>query len=156
MGCVSKIKSILSIIFCMTDVAVCFQFTDVSFDDWGNICPSSHYHRQFGNGIIRYRWGWVIIQLLASYVLICSWQLSCICMGTVLMDVVKSEIRHAWYFGYGNRPLWITHCPYKASCDEVSDMFHRYLPSCPSGSFSCIISINELVPFTMTEELFGI
>ena len=44
LGCVSKIKSILSIIFHKIYRAVCIQLTHFSFDDCKNTCTLSHYH----------------------------------------------------------------------------------------------------------------
>ena len=44
--CVSKIKSILSIIFHAIYGAV---FTHFFYDDCGNVCTSSYYHHQTGS-----------------------------------------------------------------------------------------------------------
>ena len=46
----SKIKSILTIIFCVIYRAVHFQFTHLYIDDCHNICTSpSYYYHQSGN-----------------------------------------------------------------------------------------------------------
>ena len=46
---VSKIKSILLVMFYAIHVAVCYQFYPFLFDDYKNICTSSYYHHQIGN-----------------------------------------------------------------------------------------------------------
>ena len=47
--CVSKIKSILSIIFHVMYGAVRIQFTHFSYDDCENTCTLSYYHHQIGS-----------------------------------------------------------------------------------------------------------
>ena len=47
--CVSKIKYILSVIHYTMCGAVCFQFTNFSYDDWENIYTLSYYHHQIGS-----------------------------------------------------------------------------------------------------------
>ena len=47
--CVSKIKSIISIIFYAIYGVVCFQLTHFCFDDCDNIFTFSYYHHQIGS-----------------------------------------------------------------------------------------------------------
>ena len=46
---VSKVKSILCIIFLALHGAVCFQLTQYSYDDTENICTLSYFHHQIGS-----------------------------------------------------------------------------------------------------------
>ena len=46
---VSKIKSVLSIIFLAIYGAVCIQLTHFTYDDYENTCTSSNYHHQIGS-----------------------------------------------------------------------------------------------------------
>ena len=47
--CVSKIRSVLSIIFHVIYGAVCIQLAHFSFDDCENTCTLSFYHHQIGS-----------------------------------------------------------------------------------------------------------
>ena len=47
--CVSRIKSILSVIFHAIYGAVCIQLTHLSYDDYENACTLSYYHHQMGS-----------------------------------------------------------------------------------------------------------
>ena len=47
--CVSKIRSVFSIIFHAIYGAVCIQLTHFFYDDCENICTRSYYHHQIGS-----------------------------------------------------------------------------------------------------------
>ena len=110
--CVSKIKSILSIMFHAIYGAVCIQLTHFSYNECQNTCTLSYYHHQIGSTTHLHCLG------LGHETMVCA-----VCLSIILLAGRKSRISHERGNAQSSASVW----DFWKTCGEGNYFTYRWL-----------------------------